>query len=264
VEKAAPYAALAPLYDRTVGARFFSGLRRAFEELVRRYGLRFRSAVDLGCGTGLFACWLARRYGVAVLAVDRSPAMLQAALRNCGDCRVGFLQQDLRELHFARRVDLATANYDTMNHLLGERDFRGVLHRVWAALLPGGHFIFDLLTDRQLRQPRRITFRSAGLRSVRLWQRIRWIPRRALLVTRVSLARGGRERWEEHVERGYDPVQVARWLQETGFEIRALLDGPSLCLARAGSRRVVFVARRVDNPAPSSSIAMKEDKDVFP
>jgi SAM-dependent methyltransferase len=245
VEKATPYAALAPLYDRTVGARFFNGLRRAFEELVRRYGLRFRSAADLGCGTGLFACWLARRYGVAVLAVDRSPAMLQAALRNCRDCRVGFLEQDLRVLRLPRRVDLATANYDTMNHLLGERDFRCVLHRVCAALVPGGHLVFDLLTDRQLPQARGIGFRSAGLRSVRLWQHIRWIPRRALLVTRVSLTHRGRELCEEHVERGYDPVAVARWLQDAGFQILGMLDGPSLCQARAGSRRVVFVARRV-------------------
>ena len=264
MEKAAPYAALAPLYDRTVGARFFSGLRRAFEELVRRYGLRFRTAVDLGCGTGLFACWLARRYGVAVLAVDRSSAMLQAALRSCRDCRVGFLQQDLRELELARRVDLATANYDTMNHLLGERDFRCVLHRVCAALAPGGHFIFDLLTDRQRPQAHRIGLCPAGLRSVRLWQRIRWIPGRALLVTRVSLTHRGRERWEEHVERGYDPVAVARWLQHAGFEIRALLDGPSLSQARAGSRRVVFVARRIDHPHHRRQIAVKEDTDVFP
>ena len=245
MEKAAPYAALAPLYDRTVGARFFSGLRRAFEELVRRYGLHFRSAVDLGCGTGLFACWLARRYGVAVLAVDRSSAMLQAALRNCRDCRVGFLQQDLRELELARRVDLATANYDTLNHLLAEHDLCCVFHRVFDALRPGGHFIFDLLTDRQPPRPRLLGFRSARTHSVQLWQRVRWVARKALLVTRVALVRRGRGLcFEDHVERGYDPVRVVRWLQDAGFEIRGLLDGRTLTHAQAGSRRVLFVARR--------------------
>jgi hypothetical protein len=36
------------MYDNTLGVPFFVGTRRAFEEHVRRYGINFRSAVDIG------------------------------------------------------------------------------------------------------------------------------------------------------------------------------------------------------------------------
>lgn len=242
---AAPYAAIAPRYDELVGRRFFRGLAPAFEELVRRYGFRFRSAVDLGCGTGLFTCWLARRYGIPVLGVDRSRAMLEAALANCRNCRVGFLLQDIRHLWLPFPVDLATANFDTLNHLLTESDFRRVVARVFDALEPGGHFVFDLLTDRQQAGGRSIGIRSADGRSVQMLQRTVWSERTAILYTRVTVLQAGSAPClEDHVERGYDPVRVARWLECAGFEIRALLDAPTLRHAQENSRRVLFVTRR--------------------
>jgi predicted TPR repeat methyltransferase len=57
---ARPYSELAATYDATLGVPIFVGTRRAFEELVIRYGIDFRSAADIGCGTGLFARYLNR------------------------------------------------------------------------------------------------------------------------------------------------------------------------------------------------------------
>jgi len=57
-----PYTELAAMYDNTLGVPFFFGTRRAFEELGRRYGINFRSAADIGCGTGLFAHYLSCRW----------------------------------------------------------------------------------------------------------------------------------------------------------------------------------------------------------
>jgi SAM-dependent methyltransferase len=247
---ARPYAALARDYDRVLGRRYFQGLRRAFSALVRRFGMGFRSAADLGCGTGLFACHLARRSGVPVLAVDRSPEMLAEAMRNCRDCRVGFLLQDIRDLRLPRPVDLVTANFDTLNHLLTGGELRRVFARVRDSLNPGGHFVFDLLTDRQRPGWRAIAFPPAAERHLRITQSVRWDPRTGLLATRVLVREsGGVPRFERHLERGYDPVRVARWLEAAGFEVRALLDAPTLGHAQGGSSRVIFVARRRD-PVP--------------
>src|SRR5262245_55151241 len=71
-----PYSSVAPNYDRLTGWADFQQTRRAFEFLVKHYGLQFRTAVDIGCGTGLFACYLNQRWGAKVFAVDRSPEML--------------------------------------------------------------------------------------------------------------------------------------------------------------------------------------------
>jgi methylase of polypeptide subunit release factors len=80
---ARPYSQLAPAYDSALGIPNFIGTRAAFERLVRRYDIRFRSAADIGCGTGLFAGYLSQCWGTPVFAVDRSPEMLAVATRNC-------------------------------------------------------------------------------------------------------------------------------------------------------------------------------------
>jgi trans-aconitate methyltransferase len=118
---ARPYSELAAMYDAISGVAFFVGARKAFEELVRRYGINFRLAADLGCGTGLFARYLNQCWGVPTFAVDRSPAMLAIAMRNCNGCEVGLLQQDIRCLQLPQPVDLVTANFDTLNDLLNGR-----------------------------------------------------------------------------------------------------------------------------------------------
>src|SRR5512132_2456614 len=121
---ARPYRELAPRYDAALGISNFIGTRAAFEALVRRYGIQFRSAADIGCGTGLFACYLSQCWGVPVFGVDRSPEMLTVAKRNCASLNICFLQQDIRCLCLPHPVDLITANFDTMNHLLTELDLR--------------------------------------------------------------------------------------------------------------------------------------------
>lgn len=242
---ARPYSALARHYDATLGRRYFGGLRRAFEVLARRFAIGFRSAADLGCGTGLFACYLARRYRIPVVAVDRSREMLAIAQRNCGDCRIGYLLQDIRHLRLPRSVDLMTATFDTLNHLLSARDLCRVFLRARRNLCPGGHFVFDLLTDRQ-KLGRQAVVIAPGASLVRVKQSFQWNPLTRLLSTRVAIGKTGSVaiKHELHVERGYDPVQVARWLDRAGFEVRALLDAPTLSQAHADSSRVIFVARR--------------------
>lgn len=56
---------------------------------------RGRAALDLGCGTGRHALWLAER-GATVTAVDFSEGMLAAARAKPGSERVAFVAHDLR------------------------------------------------------------------------------------------------------------------------------------------------------------------------
>src|SRR5262245_16153553 len=99
-----PYSELAADYGQTIGWPAFRQTRRAFETLARRYGLRFRSAADLGCGTGLFARYLSERYPAPVWAVDISPEMLRVAESNCFGANVRLLRQDIRCLRLPERV----------------------------------------------------------------------------------------------------------------------------------------------------------------
>src|SRR6516162_2607208 len=98
---APPYSGLAPVYDSALGIANFAGTRAAFELLVRRYGISFHSASDVGCGTGLFACYLNRRWRVPVFGIDRSPEMLRVAARRCPNSAVCFFAAGYSLVAFA-------------------------------------------------------------------------------------------------------------------------------------------------------------------
>jgi SAM-dependent methyltransferase len=243
---ARPYTELAAMYDATLGVPFFVGTRRAFEELVRRYGINFRSAADLGCGTGLFARYLSRRWGVPTLAVDRSPAMLAIAMRNCTGCEVGLLQQDIRCLQLPQPVDLVTANFDTLNYLLSGPDLRQTFRRIYVNLRPGGYFIFDLITPCQPQNSYLVRMKRLPGSAFEPRQQIQWDGLRRVLFTTIVFQKPGSFALvsECHVERAYSPLQVARWLEAAGFLIRDILDARTLRMANECPARIVVVAQK--------------------
>lgn len=235
-----PYSHLASRYDRALGIPFLVRTRRAFEHLVRRYGVQFRSAADLGCGTGLFACYLNRRWGVPVFAVDRSLEMLRVGLENCRVPGVCFLRQDMRELCLPFPVDLITANFDALNHILSARELREVFRRIRENLNPGGHLVFDIITPCQ---PWQRYVRRLPATHGELTQRVCWHRGRRLLTVLMVHRRPFSATVELHAERAYSPFDVGRWLRAAGFEIRGIHDAESLAMATICPSRAIVVAR---------------------
>jgi SAM-dependent methyltransferase len=239
------YSTASRFYDLLVGKKNFLRARRTLERLAARYGLRFRSAADIGCGTGWFARYLSRRWRVPVWAVDRSQAMLRQAAPICRPCGVRLLRQDIRRLRLPARVDLITANSDTLNHLESARDFRKTLRAIWRNLEPGGHFIFDLVTGSRPGAPRswgrRLLVKGGSVDHLVAWRPASASFRTVLVHRRRS---GATATIEIHDERAYNPAEVGRWLKEAGFSLRAVLDASSLAMPRSLPERIVFLAAR--------------------
>jgi SAM-dependent methyltransferase len=244
VHLAPPYSALAPTYDRALGVTSFARAKRAFEFAARRYGIQFESAADVGCGTGLFACYLTRCWQVPVFAVDRSADMLRVARGRCGDPDVQFLEQDIRNLHLPRPVDLITANFDTVNHLLRGCDLARAFRRIAANLRLGGHFVFDVITTTQA--PLRAYVRRLPAAGRQLFQDIHWDPLKGLLSIAVVQRWPGRRAptVEFHAERAYSPGLVGRLLLDAGFTVRGVHDAISLRWAMSCSPRLFVVAQK--------------------
>lgn len=110
--------------------------------------------LDLGCGTGEDALWLARR-GVAVTALDSSAAMLAVArqkLATEAGAAVAFMQADLRDLDglalpIFRPLDQlcfdgALANFGALNCL---PDRRALARWLAARIAPGGKIALVLM-----------------------------------------------------------------------------------------------------------------------
>jgi SAM-dependent methyltransferase len=243
----APYAGLASSYDVALGRDSLVRIATALRRLIEHYRIGFRSAADIGCGTGLFAAHLARRWRVPVFAVDRSAPMLKEAVRNGSAAHVRLLCQDIRRLRLPRPVDLITANFDTLNHIVSPADLVATFARVRANLCPGGHFLFDVITDRQPWHPAQIYVERLPGAGCELVRHLRWDPLRRLIF--IALSQRWRKRGirtlERHVERAYAGGDIIRWLRRCGFSIRAVLDAATLEDAHGGSGRIVVVARRI-------------------
>ena len=97
--------------------------------------------LDIGCGTGTFACLLANQ-GFDVIAVDPAAASLEVARAKPGADRVHWVlgyATDLPLLH----VDLVTMTANVAQVFLTDEDWASTLLAAHAALRPGGRLVFE-------------------------------------------------------------------------------------------------------------------------
>jgi SAM-dependent methyltransferase len=129
---------------------------RAAPRILARYratnhGRRKRPVLDLCCGTGTLALHFLAA-GFPVTGVDASKPMLRYARKNARTfIRSGlaeFIEADVTAFEAPSRYGLAVSTFDSLNHLDGLPALGQCCARTFAALLPGGLFIFDLNTRR--------------------------------------------------------------------------------------------------------------------
>jgi len=109
---------------------------------LERRNATVRSALDLGCGTGVL-CETLHARGIDTLGVDLSREMIDIARQRSP--RLRYAVADIVSLRPDRRFDLATCTGDAINHIADLADVGRVFANVHAALNPGGYFVFDLL-----------------------------------------------------------------------------------------------------------------------
>jgi SAM-dependent methyltransferase len=107
--------------------------------LVAEFGAR--TVLDIGCGTGTFACRLARR-GTNVIGLDPDAASLEVARTKDGADRVRWIHGDITALPSVQ-VDLATMTGNVAQVFLEDDEWQSMLEHACAALRPSGHIAFE-------------------------------------------------------------------------------------------------------------------------
>lgn len=207
------------------------------------------SVLDIGCGTGTFACLLARR-GLTVTAVDPAGASLEVARAKPGADRVRWVHGDATDLP-PLQVDLATMTANVAQVFLTDADWAATLRAAHAALRPGGRLVFET--------------RDPGARA---W--LEWTRERSYLRVVVPGV-GAVQTWEDLLDVSGDLVsfrstvivesdgavltststlrfrhrdEVAASLAAAGYAVDEVRQAPD----RPG-RELVFIARVVSGPA---------------
>lgn len=111
----------------------------AYESMVDEFVAR--CVLDIGCGTGTFACRLAAR-GIEVIGLDPAEASLKAAQTNPWSDRVKWIHGKALNLP-PLTIDLATMTANVAQVFLTDQEWRETLLAVRAVLRPGGRVVFE-------------------------------------------------------------------------------------------------------------------------
>jgi SAM-dependent methyltransferase len=204
-----------------------------------------RQVLDVGCGTGTFACLLAAR-GLDVVAVDPAAASLDVARRKPHADLVRWVHGDATTLA-PMQVELATMTANVAQVFLTDDAWMATLHGIHGALLPHGRLVFETRDPARqawlewTREQTHAVTDIAGVGPVETWCDVTGVdgPLVTFRWTHVFESDGAvvvsdstlRFRSREEVEQS---------LHATGFVVDYVRDAPD----RPG-REFVFIASRV-------------------
>ena len=186
---------------------------------LEREGLRPKTALDLGCGTGVL-CRLLRDHGILATGVDLSEGMIDIAWEE--DPQGHYAVADMTRYRAETPVELVTCTGDALNHIPSLTDVGRMFHNVWESLDSGEWFLFDILREGEVSDSE--PFETDMEDGTHLWfQMTRPEENRVELTIRVY--REGELALEEVIrETLHDPAVLCHMLREAGFREVILRD----------------------------------------
>ena len=186
---------------------------------LKRHGVAPRTAMDLGCGTGVL-CRILQSAGIRAAGMDFSSGMIDIARQDSPD--IPFDVADMITYRPDRQFDLVTCTGDALNHIRELDDIRRIFENVYAYTSPGGYFIFDILNEQEVSTSE--PFEMDFTESVRVWFQMTR-PEDMQVNLKVRVFEEGRLQFEENIrETIHDPVTVCDLLRRSGFIVEQCAD----------------------------------------
>lgn len=216
------YHTLAASYDGLTRDIDYPAICDFIETVLHKAAVTPESVLDLACGTGSMSVLLAKR-GYHVLGADISEEMLTVAAQKAAEMDENapfFIRQPMQRLRLPQPVDAVVCLLDSLNYVTDPEDCRKTFTRVFAALRPGGAFVFDINTPAKLRALDGQIFLDENEESYCVW-RAEFDDTENRCYYGIDLFRKRKELWrrsfEQHCEYAYDPQLLTQWLYDAGF-----------------------------------------------
>ncbi len=159
------YDQFAEHYDLLMGDR--ADIARDIRYLLRKEGVRGKTLLELGCGTGSILQHFSKQFQVT--GVDLSASMLKIARKKVPNAELH--RQNIARLRLTGRYDIVLCIFDTMNHLTRFGDWKSVFRRVRERLSPEGVFLFDINTVHALElYAKRPAYAEIGERGICIYE----------------------------------------------------------------------------------------------
>ena len=186
---------------------------------LQKQGIRPKSCLDLGCGTGIL-CEILHKEGIRASGMDFSAGMIDIARQ--GNPQIHYEVADMITYRPDRQFDLVTCTGDALNHIPALSDVERIFENVYAYLSPGGWFVFDILNENEVStsEPFEMDFDE----KTRVWFQMTR-PGEKQVNLKVRVFESGALAFEENIrETVHDPAEICRLLTKCGFTVTRCAD----------------------------------------
>jgi 2-polyprenyl-3-methyl-5-hydroxy-6-metoxy-1,4-benzoquinol methylase len=218
--------------------------------VLRENGIEDGPVLDLGCGTGALTRRLAKA-GYDMTGADASPDMLQEAMMLSGEeSEILYLLQPMQELDLDGSVRAVISACDCINYVLNPEELMEAFRRIYAALEPGGVFIFDINTDwKYTNLLGENTFAESRDEGAFIWENY-YDEESGINEYDLTLFipdSDGRfiRQTETHFEKSYAILELEEMLKNTGFTVEGIYDDYTKNPLRDDSERATFIAKKI-------------------
>lgn len=248
------YDRFAEVYDRVGQSTPAEIMKNGYmQDILAYYDWHGKTILDLGCGTGTLAIWLAEQ-GYRVTGIDASRAMVEHARRKAawaGQAGIEWKVQDARRLRLAKsqQYDLVIALNAVLSHLLEDNDLAAAFKSVGQIVKPGGLFLFELPTEYAMEHIwgyNRIAEVHDDLTWI--WQHS-WDPQTRCSTTDLTHFVQSPDQptlyerfCETHIHRAYNQDEIEPLLAAAGLRLRDRIGFGTLDAPTHDSTEIIYVA----------------------
>ncbi len=147
------YENIAKFYDRLGWSSFPLKLWVQMKVYFKQVNFNPTIHLDIACGTGALSIKMASE-GIHSGGLDYSSEMIKIARNNAKSVNldIKFYCTDMRNFELDKKYDLITCTYDSINHLLSIDEWKQAFSSVKLHLNDSGIFVFDLNTQKALKE----------------------------------------------------------------------------------------------------------------
>lgn len=212
------YQALARYYDALVKDEQAT---QAWVSLIKAH-MPVGDIMELACGSGEITIQLANE-GYHVFASDLSEDMIKEAKKKAGSEQITWSVMDMSRFDDDKHYDGILCLCDSFNYLLIDAQVDEMLKQVYAHLNEHGVFIMDMHSLDRLNEFEE-EYNEAGKIMNHEYQWTIYAVEDRIYQNFAFYDEAGRVTLEQHIQRVYDPEDIARRLKQLGFQVEILTD----------------------------------------
>ena len=222
---------IADIYDLVYADKDYVAEADFIDQLIQKFrASKVTTVLDVGCGTGKHAHELSKK-GYELLGIDFSEQMIKKAKENFYEVQaLDFRQGDIRDFTVKDKYDACLCMFVVLGYMTENDDIESAFKNIRKNIKKGGLFIFDIWNGLAvLKTPQSVRVKTVEdelLKVIRIaTPNLRAFKHRCDITYNYIVFekdKSVREIEEVHNVRFFFPLEMEKYLEDTGFAVEKI------------------------------------------